>query len=168
MTTNWSFPKIDKKFRENLASCSLLLPQRQNFLSNHLARVPFTPNQVGTTEMREEMLSSVGAQDMGTSRLQVSDLDDNEFYWANDQLDVDAVFRPGIDTSFSPTVSEDLEMRRSAENHILLHKKENKENSPSTTPVSERPTRHFTLPKSKPYGKILEIVSEYLYRNLFQ
>ena len=43
-----------------LAAWQLLLSQRQNFLNNHLARVPITPNQDVTIEMREEVLSSVG------------------------------------------------------------------------------------------------------------
>ena len=46
-----------------LAAWQLLLSQRQDFLNNHLARVPITPNQEGTMEMRDEVLSSVGAQD---------------------------------------------------------------------------------------------------------
>ena len=50
-----------------LAAWQLLLSQRQGFLNNHLARVPITPNQEGTMEMREEVLSSVGAQDLDTS-----------------------------------------------------------------------------------------------------
>ena len=44
-----------------LAAWQLLLSQRQDFLNNHLARVPITPNQEGTMEMRDEVLSSVGA-----------------------------------------------------------------------------------------------------------
>ena len=83
-----------------LAAWQLLLSQRQDFLNNHLARVPITPNQVGTIEMREEVLSSVGAQDLDTSSYQVSDLEDIEFNWEDSQLDMDAVFRPGIDTPF--------------------------------------------------------------------
>ena len=43
-----------------LAAWQLLLSQRQEFLDNHLPRVPITPNQQGTFEMREEELSSVG------------------------------------------------------------------------------------------------------------
>ena len=35
---------------------SLLLSHRQAFWNNHLARVPITPNQQGTMEMRDEML----------------------------------------------------------------------------------------------------------------
>ena len=65
-----------------LAAWSLLLSQRQQFLKNHLALVPVTPNQQGTHELRDDVLSSVGAQDMDPSGYQVStDLDDVEFYW---------------------------------------------------------------------------------------
>ena len=63
-----------------LAAWSLLLSQRPQFLNNHLPRVPVTPNQQGTLEMKDEVLSSEGAQDMDTSGYQVSDLDDVEFY----------------------------------------------------------------------------------------
>ena len=83
-----------------LAAWQLLLSQRRDFLDNHLSRVPITPNQEGTKEMRDEVLSSVGAQDLDTSSYQVSDLEDIEFDWENLQLEMDAVFRPGIDTPF--------------------------------------------------------------------
>ena len=93
-----------------LAAWQLLLAQRQDFLNNHLARVPITPNQEGTMEMRDEVLSSVGAQDLDTSSYQVSDLEDIAFNWENSKLDMDSVFRPGIHTPFSPTVFDDLLM----------------------------------------------------------
>ena len=83
-----------------LAAWQLLLSQRQDFLDNHLPRVPITQNQEGTMEMRDEVLSSVGAQALDTSSYQVSDRGDLEFNWENSQLDMDAVFRPGIDTLF--------------------------------------------------------------------
>ena len=63
----------------HLAAWQSLLSQRQDFLNNHLARDPITPNQEGTMEMRDEVLSSVGAQDLDTSSYQVSDLEDIEF-----------------------------------------------------------------------------------------
>ena len=71
---------------EPLAAWSLLLSQRQQFLNNHLARVPVTPNQQGTHEMRDEVLPKVGAREgLDTSGYQVSaDTDDVEFYWEND------------------------------------------------------------------------------------
>ena len=59
----------------------MLLSQRQDFLNNHLPRVPITENQEGTMEMRDEVLSNVGAQDLDTSSYQVSDLADKEFNW---------------------------------------------------------------------------------------
>ena len=46
-----------------LAAWSLLLSQRQEFLDNHLPRVPMTLNQRETFELREEVLSIFGAQD---------------------------------------------------------------------------------------------------------
>ena len=85
-----------------LAAWRLLLSQRQVFLDNHLPRLPITQNQEVTMEMREEVLSSVGAQDLDTSSYQVSDLEDIEFNWKRSQLDMDAVFIPGMDTPFSP------------------------------------------------------------------
>ena len=85
-----------------LTAWSLLLSQKQQFLNNHLAPVPVTPYQQVTHELKEEVLSSVGAQEgLATSGYQVSaDLDDVDFYSETNQLDVDAVFRPGIDTPF--------------------------------------------------------------------
>ena len=125
----------------HLAAWQLLLSQRQDFLDNHLSRVPITPNQEGTKEMRKEVLSSVGAQDLDTSSYQLVDLDDIEFNWENDQLDLDAVSRPAIDTPFSPTTFGDLSMGGSVENPFVLDEEEDKENATPTTPVSERPTK---------------------------
>ena len=43
------------------------------------------PNQRGTQEIGDEVLSSLGAQGIDTSGYQVSaDLGDVEFYWEND------------------------------------------------------------------------------------
>ena len=62
------------------ACWSLLLSQRQKFLNNHLRRVPVNPNQQGKQQMRDEILSRVGAQDMDTSGYEVSaDREDVEF-----------------------------------------------------------------------------------------
>ena len=60
--------------------------------------------------MREEVLSSVVAQDLEISSYQLSDLEDIELNWENSQLDLDEVFRPGIDTPFSPTTIDDFSM----------------------------------------------------------
>ena len=64
-----------------LAAWSLLLSQRQDFWKKHLERVPITLNQEGTLEIRDDVLSSVGAQNMDTSGYQLSDRDHVEFYW---------------------------------------------------------------------------------------
>ena len=100
---------------------------------------------------------------LDTRGYQVSaDLDDAEFYWGNDQLVVDTVFRPGIDTPFSTTAFDDLGMGGSAENTILLDEEEDKENSPptTTTPVSERPTRPPVLLRSRLFETRIENVPD--------
>ena len=151
-----------------LAAWQLLLSQRQDFLNNHLARVPITPNQEGTMEMRDEVLSRVGAQDLDTSSYQVSDLEDIEFNWENSQLDMDSVFRPGIDTPFSPKVFDDILMGDgSVENPIVLDEEQDKDNAPSTTPESVRPTEPPRLQRSRAFGARIENVPDYVYRNLF-
>ena len=138
-------------------------------MKNHAARVPVTPNQQGTLEMMDEVLSSVGAQEMDTSVFHLSDLDNVIFYWKVDQLDQHAVFIPGIHTFFSPTAFDDLEMGGSAENPILLDEEEDKENSPpTTTPVSEIPSLPPALLGSRPFGTRIESAPEYVYTNLFQ
>ena len=78
----------------------LLLSQRKDLLDNHLTRVPISPNQQGTFEMREEVHSSVGAQDTYTRGYELSDLEDIEFIWEDPAVDMDSVYRPGIDTPF--------------------------------------------------------------------
>ena len=82
--------------------------------------MPITQNQEGTMEMRGDLLSSVGAQDLDTSSYQVSDVQDKEFNRENSQMDLAAVLRPGIDTPFSPTTFGDLSMEGSVGNPILL------------------------------------------------
>ena len=153
-----------------LAVWQLLLTQRQDFLNNHLAGVPITPNQEGTMEMRDEVISSVGAQDLDTSSYQVSDLEDIEFNWEYSQLDMDAVFRPSIDTPFSPTTIDDLSMGGSVENPIVLDEEEDKEKSPPapSTPESVRPMEPPRLQRSCPIGGRIENVPDYVYRKLFQ
>ena len=153
-----------------LSACQLLLSQIQDFLNNQLARVPITPNQERTMEMRDEVLSSVGGQDLDTSSYQVSDLEDIELNWEDSQLDMDAVFRPGIDTPFSPTTFNDLSMGGTVEHPIVLDEEEDMENSPpaSSTPESVRPTEPPRLQRSRPFGTRIEKVPDYVYINLFQ
>ena len=145
-----------------------MLSERQDFVDNHLSRVPVTENQEGTMEMRDEVLSSVGAQDLDTSSYQVADLEDIEINWENDQLDLDAVFRPGIDTPFSPTTFDDLSMEGSVEKPIVLDEEEDKENAPPpTTPESVRPTEPPRLQRSSAFGARMESVPNYVFGNLF-
>ena len=151
-----------------LAAGQMLLSQRQDFLDNHLLRIPITQNQEGTMEMRDEVLSSVGAQDLDTSSYQLSDLEDIEFNWETSHLDKDAVFRPGIDTSFSPNTFDDLWMERSVENPTVLDEEEDKENAPPpTTPESLRPTVAPRLQRRFAFGARMENVPDYVFRNLF-
>ena len=154
-----------------LAAWSLLLSQRQEFLNNHLHRVPITPNQQGTFEMREEVLSSVGAQDTDTRGYELSDLEDIEFRWEDPAVDMDSVYRPGIDTPFSPSIFDDFQMEGStAANPIIVNDEEDKENSAPTTstPESERPTEPPRLMRSRPFGTRLENVPESVYGTLFR
>ena len=140
----------------------LLLSQRQEFLDNHLPRVPITPNQQGTFEMRKEVLSSVGAQYTDTSGYELSDLEDIEFSWEDPAVDVDSVHRPGIDAPFSPSISDDFQMERltAANPIIVVDDEEDEENSTptttTTTPESERPIEPPRLLRSRPFGTRLE------------
>ena len=112
----------------------------------------------------------MGAQDLDTSSYQVSDLEDIEFNWEDSQLDMDAVFRPGIDTPFSPTTFDDLSMGGPVENPIVWDEEEDKKNSPPapSTPESVRLTEPSRLQRSRPFGTRIENVPDYVYRNLFQ
>ena len=112
----------------------------------------------------------MGAQDLETSNCQVSDLEDIEFNWENSQMDMDAVFRPSIDTQFSPITIGDFSLEGSVENPIVLDEKEDKENvpPPPSTPESVRPTEPPRLQRSCAFGARLENVPDYVFRNLFQ
>ena len=82
---------------------------------------------------------------------------------------MDAVFRPGIDTPFSPTIFDDLSMEGSVEDPIVLEEEEDKEiASPPSTPESVRPTDPPRLQRSRPFGTRIENVPDCVYRNLFQ
>ena len=153
-----------------LPAWSLLLSQKQDFLNRHPVRVPLPPPQETTMEMKDEVLSSMGAQVMDTSGYQVSDLDNFEIYWENDQLEVEAVFRPGIDTSFSLPTFNNCEMRSMTENPILIDEKQNKENScpAPTTPVHEKSTHTPVLMRSCPFRTRTEKVPDYVYKKFLQ
>ena len=107
-----------------------------------------------------------GAQYLDTSSYQVSDLEDIEFNWEDSQLDLDAVFRPGIDTPFSSTTFDDfLKGDGTVGNPNVLDEEEDKENAPApATPESAEPPR---LQRRRAFGARLENVPDYVFRNLF-
>ena len=107
---------------------------------------------------------------MGTSGYQSPDLDDVKFYWENDQLDVDAVFRPSIDSPFCASIFNDFEICSMAENPILIDREQGKKISPPlpTTLVSGRPTQPLVLIRNCPFGTGIEKVLIYNYSNLFE
>ena len=150
----------------------MLLSQRLEFLENHLPRVPLTPNQQGTFEMRGEVFSSVGAQDTDTKGYEVSDLEDTEFSWEDPAADMDSVYRPGMDTPFSPSIFDDFQMEGStAANPIIVDDEEDKEKlAPTTTTTTdfESPTEPTGLVGSRPIGTRLENVPDSVYRTLFR
>ena len=111
----------------------------------------------------------MGAQDLDTSRYQVSDLEDIEFNCEYSQLYLDAVIRPGIAIPFSPSTFEDLSMGGSVENPIVLDEEQDKENSPPpSTPESATSTEPPRLQRSRAFGAGIENVPDYVYRNLLQ
>ena len=91
-----------------LTASSLFLSQRQDILNNLLARIAFTANQERTMETRAEVFSTVGAEFIDTRGNQLSDPEDIEIYREDFDLNMDAVFRPGINTSFSPSTIDFL------------------------------------------------------------
>ena len=120
--------------------------------------------------MKDEVLSSVDAHVMDTSGYQVSDLENFEIYWEYDQLELDDVFRPGIDSLFSLSTFNVFEMCSMAENPILIDEVQDKETScplPTTT-VSDRPTPDPVLTRSRSFGTRTEKVPDVVYRKLFQ
>ena len=114
-------------------------------------------------EMREEVLSSVGAQDLDTSSYHVSDLEDIEINWEDSHLVMNEVFRPCIDTPFSPKTFDDLLMGDGfVENPIVFDEKERKCSSSSKTPESVRPTKPPRLQKSRAFGARMDNVRDYV------
>ena len=107
-------------------------------------------------EIRDEVPSSEGTEDMDTSGYQESDLQDIEFHWEDPDMNMDAIFRPGIDISFSLSTSNASEVGSMAENPILTDEEQKKNNTlaPPTTLVSERPTHPCVDEKSPLWNKI--------------
>ena len=111
------------------------------------------------------------SQDTDTRGYELSDLEDIEITWEDPVVDMDSVYRPGNDTPFSPSISDDFQMERStAANPIIVDDEEDKENSDPTrsTPESEPPTEPPRLLRSRPFGTRLENVPDFVYRTLFR
>ena len=154
-----------------LPAWSLLLSQKQDFLDNQLPRFPITTNQQGTHKMREEVLSSVGAQDTDTRGYELSDLEDIQFSSEDPAVVMDSVYRPGFDTLFSPSIFDDFQMDGStAANPIIVDDDQDNENSAPTTtkPESERPTEPPRILRSRPFGNRLENEPDSVYRTLLR
>ena len=112
-----------------------------------------------------------GSQGMDSSSYQLTDLEDTEFNWENSKLEMDAVFRPGIYTPFSPTTFDDSSMEGSIENPIVLEEAEDKENAPPptpSTPVSVRSTEFPRLQRSRGFGARIEKVPDFVHRSFSQ
>ena len=79
---------------------------------------------------------------------------------------MDAVFRPGIDTFFSPSTFDDFSMGEgSVENPIVLDEEEDKENSPPppSTPESGKHMEPLRLQRSCAFGGGIGNVPEFVY-----
>ena len=83
--------------------------------------------------MREEVLSSVGAQDTDMRGYELSDLEDIDFSWEDPAVDMESVYQLGTDTPFSPSIFDGFQMGSTAANPIIVDDEEDKENSAPTT-----------------------------------
>ena len=99
-----------------------------------------------TVQIPDEVLPSSGAQKMDMSEYQVFDMEEIEFHWDYPDLNMDTVFRPGIDTAFPTSTLINFEMGSVVRNPILIDDEEDKISAP-TTPVSERRTENCRLPR---------------------
>ena len=107
---------------------------------------------------------------MELSGFQKSELQDIKFHWEDPGLNMDAVFRPGIDTPVFSSTSKNFETVSVAENTILIDKVQDKKNSPPlpTIKVSERPIQPPVLMRSRPFVIRIKNVPEHGYEKLFE
>ena len=107
---------------------------------------------------------------MDTSGCEPFDLEDIDSFWEDPQVELDDVIRLAIDTLFSPTALNDLEMgeRGSSVYPIVLDEEEDKGNSRPTTPLFEGSTEPPRLLQSRPLKSWIDNISEFVCRTLFQ
>ena len=119
--------------------------------------------------MRDEVLSTVGAQDTDKRGYELSDPEDIDISWIDPAVDMDSVYRLGTNAPFFPSIFDDFLMGSGAANPILVDDQKDKENSATTTttPESEHPTEPPRLLRSCPIGISLENVLDSVYRTLF-
>ena len=120
--------------------------------------------------MKVAVLLSAGAQDANTSGYEQSDLEDIEFFREKSLVDLDAVSRPRIGTPFSARAFNDFDIGvgGSSENPIVLVEEGGEKNSPSKTPVTDRPNEPPMLLRSRPFGGRIEKKPEFVYSNNFE
>ena len=70
-----------------LTAWNLQLQHRQDFLNDSLATYLKNETQRGTTEMKDEVFSSVGTQEMNTCGYHKSDMEDIVLHWESSWLD---------------------------------------------------------------------------------
>ena len=160
------------QFPGNIAGSLVFVAVPQtSFFAESLASRSHGSEQV-TFEMREEVLSSVGAQDTDTGGYELSNIEGIEVSREVPAVDMDSVYRPRIDTPFSPSIVDDFQMEEGSTtaNPKLVEDEEYKEKSApttSTTPESERQTEPPRWLRSRPFWARLEIVPDPVYRTLF-
>ena len=83
---------------------------------------------------------------------------------------MNAVFRPEIDTPFSPTAFKDLEMKEggSSENPIVLDEEQDKVNFSPKTLESERAIKPTSLHRSGLFGRPIKNVTGPAHKFLFE
>ena len=150
-----------------LQSWNLLLSQ-WDFLDTPLARFPIKQNEHGALEMLSEVLSSVGLKEMGTSVFQVCDFEDNEFHLEYLNMNMDTVFRLGIDTHFPPSTFNGFKIDLMAENLILVDEMEKEKKSLLKTTTYEKPTQPPGLLRIPRFGKVPENIPHHVYGFLYQ
>ena len=93
--------------------------------------------------------------------MSVSDLEDIEFLWDDPYLNMDADYRPGLNTPFAFPFWRFWERFNDWKPNSDWRKAREEElNSTSTTPVSERPTQSPVLMRSCPFGTKFENVPD--------